>query len=435
MLMKSFFSKFKNLLLIGAYKTLVIFEKLTNKGIALDFISKDYIDNPYKTYNSMRSHKPILFSQTTRLHWVTKMEFAQEILRDKKFSVDDRKYPIADKRRKEFKKAGREIMLEQFENPSMLKLDPPDHSRIRKLVQYGFTNRYITSLEPEIRKIVEDCLDKVHNQDSFDLIEDLAKPLPAIVIAKMMGLPNEDLDQFQAWSEDLLIGVGGIGTSKEDIKKSGDAYEALIKYFEEIILSRKNSPGNDFIGKLIQAEESGDKLNIKEMYGTCLLLLIAGHETTTRLIGNGMFTLFNHLDQMTHLQDNFELIPNAIEEMLRYEPPVHATVRFAENEMIYNEKTYKRGTPFAVSIAGANRDPEANDNPNEFDITREDIKHISFGYGPHMCIGASLARIESRIAFESLFERFKNIKLLDEEPAWGRNLIFRGFDHLKLKIS
>ena len=433
--MKSFFSKFKNLLLIGAYKTLVIFEKLTNKGIALDFISKDYIDNPYKTYNLMRSHKPILFSQTTRLHWVTKMEFAQEMLRDKRFSVDDRKYPIAEKRRKEFKKAGREIMLEQFENPSMLKLDPPDHSRIRKLVQYGFTNRYITSLEPEIKKIIEDCLDKVHNQDSFDLIEDLAKPLPAIVIAKMMGLPNEDLDQFQAWSEDLLVGVGGIGTSREDIKKSGDAYEALIRYFEEIILSRKTSPGDDFIGKLIQAEESGDKLNVKEMYGTCLLLLIAGHETTTRLIGNGMFTLFNHQDQMSLLQNNYELIPNAIEEMLRYEPPVHATVRFAENEMIYDGKTYKRGTPFAVSIAGANRDPEANENPNEFDITRDDIKHISFGYGPHMCIGASLARIESRIAFECLFERFKNLELEDKNPVWGRNLIFRGFDHLKLKAS
>ena len=433
--MKSFFSKFKNLLLIGAYKSLVIFEKLTNKGIALDFISKDYIDNPYKTYNLMRSHKPIFFSQTTRLHWVTKMEFAQEMLRDKRFSVDDRKYPVAQKRRKEFKKAGREIMLEQFENPSMLKLDPPDHSRIRKLVQYGFTNRYITSLEPEIKKIVEDCLDKVHNQDSFDLIEDLAKPLPAIVIAKMMGLPNEDLDQFQAWSEDLLVGVGGIGTSKEDIKKSGDAYEALIRYFEEIILSRKNSPGDDFIGKLIQAEESGDKLNIKEMYGTCLLLLIAGHETTTRLIGNGMFTLFNHLDQMSLIKNNYELIPNAIEEMLRYEPPVHATVRFAENEMAYDGKTYKRGTPFAVSIAGANRDPEANKNPNEFNITRENIKHISFGYGPHMCIGASLARIESKIAFECLFERFKNLELEDKNPVWGRNLIFRGFDNLRLKAS
>ena len=413
----------------------MIFEKLTNKGRALDFISKDYIDNPYKTYNLMRSHKPILFSQTTRLHWVTKMEFAQEMLRDKRFSVDDRKYPIADKRRKEFKKAGREIMLDQFENPSMLKLDPPDHSRIRKLVQYGFTNRYITSLEPEIKKVVDSCLDRVHNQNSFDLIEDLAKPLPAIVIAKMMGLPNEDLDQFQAWSEDLLVGVGGIGTSKEDIKKSGDAYEALISYFEKIILTRKDSPGDDFIGKLIQAEEEGDKLNIKEMYGTCLLLLIAGHETTTRLIGNGMFTLFNHHDQMSHLIKNIELIPNAIEEMLRYEPPVHATVRFAENDMVYNNKSYKRGTPFAVSIAGANRDPEANENPNEFNIFRDNIKHISFGYGPHMCIGASLARIESRIAFESIFERFKQLELIDKNPVWGRNLIFRGFENLPIKLS
>ena len=433
--MKLIFTKFKTLFLIGAYKTLVIFEKLINRGVALDFISKDYIDNPYKTYNLMRSHRPILFSQTTRLHWVTKMEFAQEMLRDKRFSVDDRKYPIADKRRKEFKKAGREIMLEQFENPSMLKLDPPDHSRIRRLVQYGFTNRYITSLEPEIKKIVEDCLDKIHNKDSFDLIEDLAKPLPAIVIAKMMGLPNEDLNQFQAWSEDLLVGVGGIGTSREDIKKSGDAYEALINYFEKIILSRKNSPGDDFIGKLIQAEEEGDKLNIKEMYGTCLLLLIAGHETTTRLIGNGMFTLFNHPENINHLRNDFTLIPNAIEEMLRYEPPVHATVRFAENDMEYNNKSYKRGTAFAVSIAGANRDPEANDNPNEFNIFRKDIKHISFGYGPHMCIGASLARIESRIAFETLFERFTNLNLLDKNPEWGKNLIFRGFDNLQIKIN
>ena len=138
---------------------------------------------------------------------------------------------------------------------------------------------------------------------------------------------------------------------------------------------------------------------------------------------------------MAHLKENQELIPNAIEEMLRYEPPVHATVRFAENDMIYNTKSYKRGTAFAVSIAGANRDPDANTNPDEFDILRDDIKHISFGYGPHMCIGASLARIESRIAFETLFERFSHLELLDQKPSWGKNLIFRGFDHLNLKVS
>ena len=222
------FSKLKSSFLLTAYKLVVGFERLFNKGVVLDFLSNDFVENPYKTYNSMRAHKPILFSQITRLHWVTKMEYAQEMLRDKRFSVDDRKYPIAERRRKELKKAGRDIVLEQFENPSMLKLDPPDHSRIRKLVQYGFTNRYITSLEPEIKKVIEDCLDKIHNQDTFDLIDDLAKPLPAIVIAKMMGLPDQDLDKFQAWSEDLLLGVGGIGTTKEDIKKSGDAYDCLL---------------------------------------------------------------------------------------------------------------------------------------------------------------------------------------------------------------
>ena len=374
----------------------------------------------------MRSKKKIYYSSSTFLHWVTNMEYVQDMLRNKNFSVDDRKYSIAKRRRKELIKDGREIMLDQFDNPSILKLDPPDHSRIRKLVSYGFTNRYISSLESEIKETIEDCLDRTHNESSFDLIDVLAKPLPAIVIAKMMGLPNEDLNQFQKWSEDLLLEVGGITSSETQRKKARDAYEELIRYFERIILERKDNPGDDFIGKLIQAEEEGDKLNVKEMFGTCLLLLVAGHETTTRLIGNGLFTLFKHPEQFNHLKNNFGLIPNAIEEMLRYEPPVHATVRFAHDDMIYANKRFKRGTAFAISIAGANRDPLANKNPNEFDITRENIKHVSFGYGPHMCIGAHLARIETKLAFEALFDRFPDMKLIDENPIWGKNFIFRG---------
>ena len=383
----------------------------------------------------MRSKKKIYYSSSTFLHWVTNMEYVQDMLRNKDFSVDDRKYSIAKRRRKELIKDGREIMLDQFDNPSILKLDPPDHSRIRKLVSYGFTNRYISSLESEIKETIDDCLDRTHNESSFDLIDALAKPLPAIVIAKMMGLPNEDLNQFQKWSEDLLLEVGGITSSETQRKKARDAYEELIKYFERIILERKDNPGDDFIGKLIQAEEEGDKLNVKEMFGTCLLLLVAGHETTTRLIGNGLFTLFKHPEQFTHLKNNFDLIPNAIEEMLRYEPPVHATVRFAHDDMIYADKKFKRGTAFAISIAGANRDPLANKNPNEFDITRENIKHVSFGYGPHMCIGAHLARIETKLAFEALFDRFPDMKLIDENPNWGKNFIFRGFEHLEIKAN
>ena len=412
---------------------MVIFERIANRGFALDIFSKKFQKNPYQTYSKMRSINPIYHSKPTFLRWVTKMSLVQEMLRDERFSVDDRKYPIAKLRRKELARDGRKIMLDQFENPSILKLDPPDHSRIRKLVSYGFTNRYIKSLETQIDETIDQCLDFTHNQDQFDLMGVLAKPLPAIVIAKMMGLPDSDLNQFQTWSENLLQEVGGIGSSVKKRKLARDAYEDLIRYFEKIIIERKDNPGDDFIGKLIQAEEEGDKLNVKEMYGTCLLLLIAGHETTTRLIGNGLYSLMKNPDQYALIKKDFSLIPNAIEEMLRYEPPVHATVRFAYADMDYEGKFYKRGTPFAISIAGANRDPEANKHPNEFNILREHVKHVSFGYGPHMCIGASLARIESKLVFEKIFERFPDLKLLESEPNWQKNFIFRGFDNLLVK--
>ena len=207
------FIKIRNYIYLKLYRILISFEKFRNNGFALDILSSDFIKNPYSSYSTMRSNKPIYYSAPTFLYWVTNMEYVQEMLRDKKFSVDDRKYPIAKRRRKELIKDGREIMLDQFDNPSILKLDPPDHSRIRKLVSYGFTNKYISSLELEIKETINDCLDKTHNKDSFDLIDTIAKPLPAIVIAKMMGLPKEDLNQFQSWSEDLLQEVGGISST------------------------------------------------------------------------------------------------------------------------------------------------------------------------------------------------------------------------------
>ena len=432
--MKELINSIRIFLIYRFYNLGVIFERISNKGFALDIFSSSFQNNPYKTYSRMRSINPIYHSKPTFLRWVTKMDLVQEMIRDDRFSVDDRKFPIAKLRRNELRRDGRDIMLDQFENPSILKLDPPDHSRIRKLVSYGFTNRYIKSLETEINDTINQCLDKTHNLESFDLMNVLAKPLPAIVIAKMMGLPDSDLNQFQTWSENLLKEVGGIGSSVKKRKLARDAYEDLIRYFEKIILERKDNPGDDFIGKLILAEEEGDKLNVKEMYGTCLLLLIAGHETTTRLVGNGLFALLNHPDQFECLKDDHSKIPNAIEEMLRYEPPVHATVRFANENMTYRKRDYKRGTPFAISIAGANRDPEANQDPDSFNILRENIKHVSFGYGPHMCIGANLARIETRLVFERLLERFPNMKLGDKNPEWQKNFIFRGFENLEIKV-
>ena len=236
--MKELINSIRIFLIYRFYNLGVILERISNKGFALDIFSSSFQNNPYETYSRMRSINPIYHSKPTFLRWVTKMDLVQEMIRDDRFSVDDRKFPIAKLRRNELRRDGRDIMLDQFENPSILKLDPPDHSRIRKLVSYGFTNRYIKSLETEINDTINQCLDKTHNLESFDLMNVLAKPLPAIVIAKMMGLPDSDLNQFQIWSENLLKEVGGIGSSVKKRKLARDAYEDLIRYFEKIILER-----------------------------------------------------------------------------------------------------------------------------------------------------------------------------------------------------
>ena len=259
------------------------------------------------------------------------------------------------------------------------------------------------------------------------MIEVLAKPLPAIVIAEMMGLPESDHAQFQAWSEDL---IDGSNTNDVDrIDKGIAAENALIEYFRNIVRQRRASPGDDLVGMLIRAEEDGDKLSERELYNTCLLLLVAGHETTTRLIGNGVFLLLDH-GRWSELRTHPERIPNAIEEMLRFEPPVQATQRFVLEDLDFHGTRMKRGDNVLVSIAGGNRDPSANADPDRFDIAREKVNQISFGYGIHLCIGASLARMEAKVAFEKLLGDFPDLRLCNPEPQWGDNPIFRGHREL-----
>ncbi len=314
----------------------------------------------------------------------------------------------------------------------MLSLDPPDHTRLRKLVSRGFLYKFIQSLEPRIQVIVDGCFDKVGREPGFDVIDCLAKPLPVIVIAEMMGLPDSDHKQFETWSEVI---IDRTGTSDPAIHKAADqASRSLIQYFQRIIESKRGNPDDDLIGQLILAEEGGDKLSSYELYSTCMLLLIAGHETTTRLIGNGLVSLLQRPGLAEKLRANPGAIPNAIEEMLRFEPPVQSTERFAKQDMEFHGHQFRRGDRIILSIAAANRDPEANEVPEEFDPFRENIRQVSFGYGIHLCLGASLARLEAKIAFESLIQRFPEMSLADKEPAWGTNPFFRGLDRLPVNL-
>lgn len=400
-------------------------------GVGLNLFSEAYQSNPHAQFAAVRRRGPLFYSLAVRGWWVTSFELVREVLRDPRFGSDVRKFDkLARRLRRQIGED--QERLESFENPSMLSLDPPDHTRIRRLATHGFTRSYIASLEPRIDQIVAQCLDRVGNEDSFDVIDVLAKPLPAVVIAEMMGLPESDHAQFQAWSEDLIASTGT--TDVDVIDRGQRSSRALIHYFAKIIESRRGTPGDDLIGQLIAAEEEGDTLNAQELYNTCLLLLVAGHETTTRLIGNGLYWLLQCPDQLARLRDHPERIPAAVEEMLRYEPPVLATQRFALEDMDFHGQRLKRGDVIFVGLAAANRDPAANEAPETFDIFREQMNQVSFGYGIHLCIGATLARLEGKVAFARLLERFPDLSLADD-PVWGRNPFFRGFDHLEVRIS
>jgi cytochrome P450 len=404
-------------------------EKLVH-GVAMNPFSPALAEDPYSVHSGMRETHPIHYSLALRAWWVTRFDWVQEILRDKRFGADVRRYE------KRVQRIRRNLDHEQraiFENPSMLDLDPPDHSRIRRLASQGFMHRFVQSLEPRIREIVTSCLDSVDNDEVIDVVDALAKPLPAIVIAEMMGLPRTDFDQFQAWSQDLIDGAGTNDVTR--VEKARRADRDLREYFRRIAVLKRSQPGEDLVTRLIAAEEAGDSLTEDELYGTCLLLLVAGHETTTRLIGNGLHLLLEHPEQMAALRQDPALIPQAIEEMLRFEPPVLATRRFATEDMEFHGTRFKRGDLIFVSIAGSNRDPLANEDPDTFDIHREALKQISFGYGIHLCLGASLARLEAKVAFEALLERYPGMRRVDDRPEWGRNPFFRGLETLRIRVG
>jgi cytochrome P450 len=400
-------------------------------GSASGLGEKQVRQDPYSAFRIVRERGAVLRSYSMRGWLVFDFEQAQAVFKDPRFGADMRKNKFLVR----VLRAGADgKQVPPLDNPSLLTLDAPDHTRLRKLVSRGFLNKYIQSLEPQIQSIVERCLSGIDvGEGRFDVLEQLANPLPAIVIAEMLGLPETDRDQFQAWSNDL-VGL----TNIEDpsmIARAAAANQELLAYLAAIIETKRCRPGDDFITQLIAAEEEGDRLSAEEMYSTCALLLSAGHETTTRLIGNGLYLLLQHPEQLALLRDDRSLMDNAIEEMLRYEPPVQFMPRFATQDLEFYGKQIKKDQLVVPLIASANRDEAANANPDVFDITRESIQHVSFGYGIHLCLGLALARLEARVALNTLLDRFPNMSLAEQEIVWTENPFVRGMEKLLVDLN
>jgi cytochrome P450 len=317
---------------------------------------------------------------------------------------------------------------------NMLETDPPDHERLRALVSKAFTPRLIARMRPRIQAIADSLLDAVEDEGEMDLIDDYAFPLPITVIAELLGVPSEDRDKFRAWTDAAVSGNGTAEYLETVLVPHMQAFsDYLLGMFEE----KREIPKDDLISALVRAEEVGERLSEDELLGMVFLLLVAGHETTVNLIGNGTLALLQHPDQVEKLRDDPSLIKSAIEELLRYDGPLETSPeRFAREDVAIGGTVIPRGEMVRVVIAAADRDPERFPDPDALDITRTDNRHLAFGKGIHHCLGAPLARMEGQIAIDTLLRRMPGLWLQEppESMSWRPGMVMRGLQGLPVEF-
>jgi cytochrome P450 len=378
--------------------------------------------NPYPKYVELRAKDPVHWSPLLESWIVTRYADADAILRDfKRFSNDPRNHRTS-------------RPPTPIENPggfSMLFFDPPDHTRLRSLVSKAFSPVAIAALAPRIRGIVDELLDQISDPGRFDLIDALAYPLPVIVMAEMLGIPAGDRAQFKSWS-DRRARILEPTIRPEEIEDANRATYELDDYFRTIIAERRVAPRNDLISVLLETQDGNEKLTQDEMLVMLRLLLIAGNETTTNLIGNGMLALLRNPDQLQLLRDQPALMENAVEELLRFDTPVQLDRRFARVDLEIGGKSIRTGQAITLVLGAANHDPAVFPEPGRLDLTRRNASHVSLGRGVHHCLGAPLARLEARVAFTAVLERFADLQLMTATPDFRDNVVLRGLRTLPM---
>ncbi len=414
-----------------AARAMIGWERLRH-GVAFDPFDPDLHSDPYPIYRRMRERDPVHRSNLVGGWVLTRYADVLESLRHPMLSSDERNDSRHAKAEARMRRLG--LLDDQQGNiaTSMLRLDPPDHTRLRKLVSKAFTPRSISRLETRLRGVVAERLDRVAERGELDVIRDLATPLPVIAIAELIGVPLEDRERFKHWSDEIALSVGFANVSQ--VRRMVAASRELRAYFDHQLEERRLAPRDDLMSALLQAEDAGDKLSRAELLSTLELLLVAGNETTTNLIGNGLLALLRNPDQLELLRREPELLPAAIEELIRYDGPVQATSRVALEDLELAGAPVRRGESLIVLLGSANHDPERFPDPERLDLCRGDNPHLGFGHGVHFCLGSSLARLEARLALGALVERFPGLKLATERLRWRSNPILHGLLSLPVRF-
>jgi cytochrome P450 len=388
--------------------------------------------NPYPYYDALRVHDPV---HTTEFGMVvlTRYEDVTTTLKSADFSRDIEKYST--QASSEARQARRDRQEERTK--SILNLDPPDHTRLRRIVSKSFTPSAMERLRPRIQQLVDNVLDKAHNTGTLELIDDLAFPVPFQVISELLDMPTDRADELREWSQIITNSLEPTATD-DDLVRSEDAIAQLVPYLTLIIEDRRKHLSDDMLSSLITAEESGEQMTTEELMAFVVLLYIAGHETTVNLIGNGTLALLKNPEQLAFVHNN-GLTQSHIDELLRFDGPVQHTVRVPlvpVHYMVDNEQiTVQPGTMVLTSLGGANHDPSMFLYPNVLQLNRANAnRHMAFASGIHYCLGASLAKLETQIAVGSLIKRFAHIEI-DGEPSWRDRLTIRGVNQLRLSVS
>ena len=395
-------------------------------GVVYNPFSAAMARNPYPIYAELRARAPVHRNRLLDAWVLSRHADVDAVLRDfRRFSNDQRKRDPVRRRRS---------TLPQIPYPTILFLDPPDHTRLRALVNKAFTPKAVADLEPRIRRMTRTLLDAAADPNGFDLMETLANPLPVMVIADMLGVPVEDRAQFREWSN-RRARILEPTVSRREFRIAEEASKSLDTYFLSIIKARRIVPRDDIISALIQVEEAGDRLTEGEMLGLLRLLLVAGNETTTNLIGNGMLALLRHPEQLGALREDPGRIPAAVEELLRFDSPVQASLRLVLEDCEVNGIPLRRDDNVLLLNGAANHDPAVFDHPERLDIGRRENNHVAFGRGIHFCLGAPLARLEGRIAIEVLLERYPSLRLMSDRPAFRNSIVLRGLKALPVRAA
>lgn len=388
--------------------------------------------DPYPLYHQMRNEAPVYWSDAWGCWMLTRYDDITWTLQDyQTFTSLGRLTATMDLPEPLWEKV--EPLVRHY-SQGLINVDPPDHTRMRKLAHMAFSPRAIRKMRTYIQDIVDHLIDERIERGCMDVIWDFSYPLPVTVIAEMMGIPVADHAKFKTWSREI---VGFMATPKptpEILFKSQDALLAMQQYFRDIYAKRRQGPEDDLITALVQAELEGDKLTEEEMVSSCVTILIGGHETTTYLIANGVYALLQHPEQLSLLKDNPELADSATEEFLRYEGPFQRNRRIATRDVQIGDKLIKKGQLVMQFLGAANRDPAQFRNPDALDIKRSPNKHLAFGYGPHFCVGAPLGRMEASTAIGTLLRRLKDLRLARDDLQWN-NALFRGLKSLPIQFE